>query len=373
MICPRCGAEMDSSKRYCMKCGALNYDHPDNQKMKHYISKEEVDEANKEYYEATQGAKSNIIEIAGKTYVDEVNPREKKKRTFIDTGIFISIIFVVSIVFGIVGYFGLYFSISLSILISLIYFFICFFLLANISIYMKGGYSGFAPLIPFYNLYAYYDIALGNGWLFLLTFIPIFGVFYQLYANYKLGKVFGRSGWLTLLLPVFLVPLIAFSEMSVYKGKGKKYQKYVDKGKRRNTLLPGFIYSFIILLVFILCIESPLFEIVREGSLNRDIENVVLTVEKDINDGVYSCNNGSLLEDGIYYIPFDDATELSNVKFPVRSSMNGERFSGYIKVQVSQGKMNLNYVMSDGDDIYSDMTVNDTVLPSGVNTCEKVD
>ena len=53
--------------------------------------------------------------------------------------------------------------------------------------------------------------------------------------------------------------------------------------------------------------------------------------------------------------------------------MNGERFSGYIKVQVSQGKMNLNYVMSDGDDIYSDMTVNDTVLPSGVNTCEKVD
>ena len=95
--------------------------------------------------------------------------------------------------------------------------------------------------------------------------------------------------------------------------------------------------------------------------------------KSDINDGVYSCNNGSLLEDGIYYIPFDDATELSNVKFPVRSSMNGERFSGYIKVQVSQGKMNLNYVMSDGDDIYSDMTVNDTVLPSGVNTCEKVD
>ena len=179
--------------------------------------------------------------------------------------------------------------------------------------------------------------------------------------------------YLTLLLPVFLVPLIAFSEMSVYKGKGKKYQKYVDKGKRRNTLLPGFIYSFIILLVFILCIESPLFEIVRESSLNRDIENFVLTVRDDINDGVYSCNNGSLLEDGIYYIPFDDATELSEIKFPVRSSMNGERFSGYIKVQVSQGKMNLNYVMSDGDDIYSDMTVNDTVLPSGVNTCEKVD
>ena len=32
---------------------------------------------------------------------------------------------------------------------------------------MKGGYSGFTPIIPFYSQYAYYDIAVGNGWKFL--------------------------------------------------------------------------------------------------------------------------------------------------------------------------------------------------------------
>ena len=31
MVCPRCGAELNPKQRYCMKCGALNYEHPDNQ------------------------------------------------------------------------------------------------------------------------------------------------------------------------------------------------------------------------------------------------------------------------------------------------------------------------------------------------------
>ena len=28
IFCSRCGAEMKSSARYCMKCGNLNPDHP---------------------------------------------------------------------------------------------------------------------------------------------------------------------------------------------------------------------------------------------------------------------------------------------------------------------------------------------------------
>ena len=37
MICSRCGAEMKSNSRYCMKCGNLNYDHEANQGMKDYM------------------------------------------------------------------------------------------------------------------------------------------------------------------------------------------------------------------------------------------------------------------------------------------------------------------------------------------------
>lgn len=39
IFCSVCGAEMLISSRYCMKCGALNYDHPSNSSMKKYIKK----------------------------------------------------------------------------------------------------------------------------------------------------------------------------------------------------------------------------------------------------------------------------------------------------------------------------------------------
>ena len=43
IFCSVCGAEMLMSSRYCMKCGALNYDHPSNDSMKKYIKKKRKD------------------------------------------------------------------------------------------------------------------------------------------------------------------------------------------------------------------------------------------------------------------------------------------------------------------------------------------
>ena len=34
IYCSRCGAEMNSNSRYCMKCGNLNYNHSANANMK---------------------------------------------------------------------------------------------------------------------------------------------------------------------------------------------------------------------------------------------------------------------------------------------------------------------------------------------------
>ena len=36
IYCPICGAEMNRKARCCLKCGALNYDHPANKTMKKY-------------------------------------------------------------------------------------------------------------------------------------------------------------------------------------------------------------------------------------------------------------------------------------------------------------------------------------------------
>ena len=95
-----------------------------------------------------------------------------------------------AIALAVLCYVLFHYSVWLSLAVALVYFIITFYLLVYISIYMKGGYSGFVPLVPFYSQYAYYDIAVGNGWKFLFLLIPVFGIFYFLYVNYKLGKVF---------------------------------------------------------------------------------------------------------------------------------------------------------------------------------------
>ena len=39
IYCPKCGAAMSSTARYCMKCGTLNYDHEANKNMLRYLPK----------------------------------------------------------------------------------------------------------------------------------------------------------------------------------------------------------------------------------------------------------------------------------------------------------------------------------------------
>lgn len=41
VYCDNCGAEMKMSQRNCLKCGTLNYEHPDNQSMKKYLPKKQ--------------------------------------------------------------------------------------------------------------------------------------------------------------------------------------------------------------------------------------------------------------------------------------------------------------------------------------------
>ena len=159
MVCPRCGATLNSTQRYCMKCGALNYEHPDNQKMKQYITEQEIEDANQEY-QKTVNSQNQTIEIAGKVYSD--TPVVDKKTTYVDTRIMVGLLFIVTICLGAIYYFVFPYSILMTLILCLVFFLLVFAILTTISIYMKGGYSGFSPFIPFYGQYAYFDIALGK-------------------------------------------------------------------------------------------------------------------------------------------------------------------------------------------------------------------
>ena len=79
------------------------------------------------------------------------------------------------------------------------------------KLYMKAGKPGWASIVPFYNLYCLYEMAFGNGWLFLLTFVPLVNVVISIVMCFKLAKAFGQGigfGFgLLFLTPIFMLIL----------------------------------------------------------------------------------------------------------------------------------------------------------------------
>ena len=93
-------------------------------------------------------------------------------------------------------------------------------IVANWKIYTKAGKPGWASIVPFYNMYVMYEIAGMNGWMFLLTFVPIANIIIQIMLYLNLAKKFGKStGFaigLILLNPIFLL-LLAFGNAEYNK------------------------------------------------------------------------------------------------------------------------------------------------------------
>lgn len=343
MLCSRCGAEIAPTQRYCMKCGAINYEHPENASMKRYITKEEIEKSNENY--ALENDASMQVQIEGRVF--------KTKRShpinYIDSRATLTPIILVTILIGLLCYFWLHFSIIVSLVVGFIYFICTFYIMATACIYMKGGYSGFAFMVPFYGQYAFFDIALGKGWYFLFTLIPIAGLFFSLYANYKLAKTFGKSGWATVFFPFIMYPIIAFSDSSIYDGEGEKYKKFVTSDKKRHVMFPAIIYSVLLFLVVFLLTKFVFAPLAQQVSFISDTKIVLHNVEKSVVDGNYMCDGvGAGQVEGTYYIVFDDASELSSIG-PIKSSYNGKKMSGYIKIEVVPSRtLNFYITITDG-------------------------
>lgn len=61
------------------------------------------------------------------------------------------------------------------------------------NIFQKAGEAGWKSLIPFYNTYILFQISWGNGWLFLLGFIPVISLVVTIIMNVKLSRAFGHG------------------------------------------------------------------------------------------------------------------------------------------------------------------------------------
>lgn len=74
------------------------------------------------------------------------------------------------------------------------------------KVFTKAGKPGWACLIPFYSQYCQFEIAWGNGWLFLLTLIPCVNIVVMIMYRIKLAKAFGQGTAFGIGL-IFLYPI----------------------------------------------------------------------------------------------------------------------------------------------------------------------
>ncbi len=92
---------------------------------------------------------------------------------------------------------------------------VCYWILFN-----KAKKHGWAAIVPFYNSYVMFDIAFGNGILFLLMFVPIVNIVFSIMMCFKFATAFGKGtgfGFGLLFLPVVFYPILAFGS-SKYVG-----------------------------------------------------------------------------------------------------------------------------------------------------------
>ncbi len=81
------------------------------------------------------------------------------------------------------------------------------------KIFTKAGQPGWASIIPFYNYYVLFEIAWGNGLLFLLMLIPVANFVIMIILWVKLSQSFGYSAAFAiglLFLPIIFLPILAF-------------------------------------------------------------------------------------------------------------------------------------------------------------------
>ena len=206
IYCPRCGSEMKNNSRYCMKCGNLNIDHPDNKGMVKYIS----------------DAKENYSFYEGNVYIKDgninsINNYVSLRKSFKSCFIVNIILYLVIILFTFFAYYNALGSIEevlksnivynvIGISVSFIYIF------AYELIFVKLGFSWWKALIPIYNLMLISKRVFNNKYVWLLSFVPIVGEIYLIVLLYKLGVKFGKSGILTVILPIIMILIISFGE-----------------------------------------------------------------------------------------------------------------------------------------------------------------
>lgn len=363
IYCSRCGAEMKSSSRYCMKCGNLNYDHEANKDLKRIQPKEE-----RRVYQVGSGETINVssdnggnnLSIAQNTYND-------KNCFLVNFGLYLIIVLLC-------GYFsfgGVYtvdslltssFPLLLIIISSLFLYFYAIQL-----VYVKSDKKWWYAFIPIYNIMVLSDITFHNKYLGLLVLIPGLGIIFLLVIFYQLGKKFNYNGLLTALLPFIMVLFIGFG---VHPYEGKIFVNYNEKHSlekkykyRKVSFVTGILFIAVGISMFIFSdfenFQNKLVFFGR-GYYVYTARSLVNSTKRNIAKGNFSCDGEYSEKTGVYYFYYGDARDGAFLLF---YDMH-EPISAVVVVNQVDSEANYSVSLSDGTLGFPLKDVNDISMES---------
>lgn len=348
IYCPRCGAEMKASSRYCMKCGCLNYDHPENANMRQYIGNN-----NTESYVVGSG-QSILGNVSNGAVTQGIANNTGNKLLCFCLNYFIYLFFVggcllltlISVNFDVMKvldsifpYFAVIFSIV---------FFYCY---SMQLIYMKANQRWWSSFVPIYSQMKLSEIVFNNELLGLCTFIPLVGSIFALVMNYKLAEKFGYNGWLMLFFPEIIIPLIAFGSSS-YDGRtfvdpDVKNSTEKEYGRKKIFLITCFLFFA----VGVACIIYSNMSSVEKASgdieksyYKKATDKVIRGTKAHIAAGDISCDGDYNSMNGVYYFYYGDVG--SDFNLPL--SITREAIEAYVKVVNVNGVSSYYISMTDG-------------------------
>ena len=350
IYCSRCGAEMNSNSRYCMKCGNLNYDHQANQNMKSFIPKNEKTSyqvgAGK-FINSSSPSSSNQVRMSVATRTGN-----KKLCFFLNYFLYLGLI-ILSFFFTVQGNYDLDFIMKSSfstfaILLSLV----AFYLYSLEQVFMKCNHAWWEALIPFYNFFVLSDIIFHKKILGILSFIPGVNIVFSFILFYKLGASFAYNGILVALLPIIYVPLMGLGShvFNGYMFVSGDAQKEAEKDYKIRK-----IFFITVLFFFIVGVGLRTMNFMTNGGgENITVDGLYFTytsksliskVSNKTKKNDVTCRYEPYSESsGIYYFPFNDVQDSVFLLFYDFR----EPIQGYVKVDNTSGTSVYSISLTDG-------------------------
>ncbi|MGF7010642.1 hypothetical protein M2146_001166 [Lachnospiraceae bacterium PF1-22] len=144
------------------------------------------------------------------------------------------------------------------------------------KLYEKAGIPGWKIFIPFYNQYLLYQILWGNGWYFLLTFIPLGGLVFQISSMFRMAKAFGKEtgfGFGLLFLSIIFLPILAFGDAE-YRG---------PETPRKGLIVAAGVLGGLYVILYVILAAIGLGSAVGESLRDTMAQTEALRTEQETN------------------------------------------------------------------------------------------